>query len=114
MQEQLHCTSEENNLLKQSLEEKKQKLSVLKDVTGQDKALQEEVSCENNILKECLEEKKQELGILKNVITQDKALLEEVYYKNNILRQQQQQDTNEEIKRLNKEIQVGKNRIKEL
>ena len=48
---------------------------------GQDKALQEEVSCENNILKECLEEKKQELGILKNVITQDKALLEEIYYK---------------------------------
>ena len=70
----------------------------------------EEVSCENNILKECLEEKEQELDILKDVITQNKALLEEVYYKNNIL-QQQQQHANEEIER---KIQVGKNRIKEL
>ena len=39
--------------------------------------------------------------------------MEEVYYKNNIL-QQQQQDANEEIERLKKEIQVGKNRIKKL
>ena len=37
----------------------------------------------------------------------------EVYYKNNIL-QQQQQDANEEIERLNREIQVGNNRIREL
>ena len=56
---------------------------------------------------------KQELGILKNAITQVKVLLEEVHYKNNIL-QQQQQYANEEIERLNKAIQVGKNRIKEL
>ena len=113
LQEQLHYTKEENSLLNQNLEEKEQKLSVLKDIMDQDKALLEEVSCENKILKECLEEKKQELGILNNVITQDKALLEEVYYKNEIL-QQQQQDANEEIERLKKEIQVGKNRIKEL
>ena len=75
LQEQLYCTNEENNLLKQNLEEQEQKLSVLKDVMDQDKALLEEVSYENNILRECLKEKKQELGILKNVITQEKALL---------------------------------------
>ena len=73
----------------------------------------EETYCENSILKQCLEEKEQELGILKNAIIRDKALLEEVDRKNNIL-QQQQQHVNEEIERLNKEIQVGKNRIKEL
>ena len=54
LQELLHCTNEENNLLKQCLEEKDQKLSVLKGVMDQDKALLEEVSCENNILKQCL------------------------------------------------------------
>ena len=107
LQKQLYCTNEENNLLKQCLEDKKQILSVLKGVMDQDKAFLEEVSCENNILKECLEEKKQELGILKNVITQDKTLLEDVYYKNNIL-QQQQQHANEEIERLNKVIHTGK------
>ena len=71
LQEQLHYTKEENSLLNQNVEEKEQKLSVLKDIMDQDKALLEEVSCENKILKECLEEKKQELGILNNVITQD-------------------------------------------
>ena len=62
LQEQLHYTNEENNLVKQNLEEKEQKLSVLRDIMDQDKALLVEVSCENNILKECLEEKKQELA----------------------------------------------------
>ena len=58
MQEQLHCTNEENDLQKQCLEEKKQKLRVLKDVIiDQDNALFKEVCCENNILKQCLEEK---------------------------------------------------------
>ena len=71
LQEQLHYTEEENSLLNQNLEEKEQKLSVLKDIMDQDKALLEQVSCENEILKECLEEKRQELGILNNVITQD-------------------------------------------
>ena len=71
LKEQLHYTKGENDLLNQNLEEKEQKLSVLKDIMDQDKALLEEVSCENKILKECLEEKKQELGILNNVITQD-------------------------------------------
>ena len=61
LQEQLHCTNEENNLLQQCLEEKEEKLSVLKGVMDQDKALLEEVSCEYNILKQCLEEKKQKL-----------------------------------------------------
>ena len=82
LQEQLHYTKEENSLLNQNLEEKEQKLSVLKDIMDQDKALLEEVSCENKILKECLEEKKQELGIL------------------NYILQRQQQDANEEIERL--------------
>ena len=44
LQEQLHYTKEENNLLNQNLEEKEQKLSVLKDIIDQDKALLEEVS----------------------------------------------------------------------
>ena len=61
LQEQLHYTKEENSLLNQNLEEKEQKLSVLKDIMDQDKALLEEVNYENKILKECLEEKKQEL-----------------------------------------------------
>ena len=68
---------------------------------------------ENGLLKQCLEEKEQELRVLESVINQDKALLEEVNCKNNIL-QQQQQHANEEIERLNKEIQVGRRRIKEL
>ena len=47
-QVQLHCTNKENNLLKQSFEEKEQELSVLKGVMDQDKALLEEICCENN------------------------------------------------------------------
>ena len=43
LQEQLHYTKEENSLLNQNLEEKEQKLSVLKDIMDQDKALLEEV-----------------------------------------------------------------------
>ena len=36
LQEQLHYTKEENSLLNQNLEEKEQKLSVLKDIMDQD------------------------------------------------------------------------------
>ena len=88
LQEQLHSTDKENNLLKQCLVEKEQELSVLKGVMDRDKALLEKAYFENSILKQCLEEKEQELGILKNAITQDKALLEYVNCKNNILQQQ--------------------------
>ena len=84
MQEQLHSTNKENNLLKQCLVEKEQELSVLKCVMDWDKALLEEAYCENSILKQCPEEKEQELGILKNAITQNKALFEEINCKNNI------------------------------
>ena len=69
LQEQLHSTNKENSLLKQCLAEKEQKLSVLKGVMDQDKALLEEAYCENSILKQCLEKKEQELANLKNVIT---------------------------------------------
>ena len=58
LQKQLYCTNEENNLLKQCLEDKEQIiLGVSKGLMDQDKALLEEVSCEHIILKECLEEK---------------------------------------------------------
>ena len=45
LQEQLHCVSKENGLLKQCLEQKDQELRVLESVINQDKALLEEVNC---------------------------------------------------------------------
>ena len=35
LQGEIHCTNEENNLLKQNLEENEQKLSILKDIMDQ-------------------------------------------------------------------------------
>ena len=46
-------------------------------------------------------------------MAQDKVLLDELGHRNEIL-QQQQQHSNEEIERLNKAVQAGKVRIKEL
>ena len=65
---------------------------------------------ETNLLRQSLEEREKELGVLMHIMAQDKVLLDELGHRNEIL----QQHSNEEIERLNKAVQVGKVRIKEL
>ena len=47
-------------------------------------------------------------------MAQEKILLDELGHRNEVLQQQQQKYANEEIERLNKAVQAGKARIKEL
>ena len=78
--------------------------------------LQEQLQCvieEMNLLRQNLKEREQELGVLKHIMAQEKVLLDELGHRNEIL-QQQQQHSNEEKERLNKAVQTGKVRIKEL
>ena len=76
--------------------------------------LQEQLQCvieEMNLLRQNLKEREQELGVLKHIMAQEKVLLDELGHRNETL---QQQHSNEEKERLNKVVQAGKVRIKEL